>query len=1158
MRYIFSFIFILLTAFGMNAQVHISQNVKYKIEPTLLNNDKGWIFVKQSGSYRIISAADGKAISIVNSKPALVESNGSDENQLWFLIGKEDDFQIISVNNPSGNLALSGDETVFDLMYNNKGHFRLSFLEPNQKVEPEKEPVSVRGHAYLENEEMFGEHKEKGHAYYIPYPSLAEMVADKDYYNQPWKESKSSDYKLLNGSWKFKFSASPDYSMYDGRDIDAGKWDLNAWDEIPVPSNWEMQGYDRPIYANVEYPHDNKPALIQARPGFNDGGENYAINPGGSYIKDFDVPAEWLKRRTFIYFGGIYSAAFVYLNGKYVGYSQGSNNVAEFDLSPYLKEKGNRLYVQVFRWSDGSYLECQDMFRMSGIFRDVALYNVPKVFVRDFYLQSDLNQDFKSGKFKYEVEIDNREALKYKTEIEVQLVDRNDNTVFSKSYKLNVKDKSQKIAGEAELSDLKLWSAETPYLYTFRVIQKQGRKEVSALSSKFGFRKIEIKDTRFLINGEDVLLKGVNRHDTHPRYGRAVDTESMLNDVLLMKQNNINTIRTSHYPNDVKMYAMFDYFGLYTMDEADLEDHANQSISSMKSWIPSFTDRIDRMVLRDRNRASVICWSLGNEAGGGSNFEYCYNAAKKLDDRPVHYEGTRDGTDTGGRRFSDMYSKMYPGMAWMNRNSALMDKPVFICEYAHAMGNAIGNLKEYWDVIENSKSIIGGAIWDWVDQAIYEPRDMKKGEFNLKTGYDFPGPHQGNFCSNGIVGPNREYTPKLAEVKAAYSYIKIEREGEYGVKLVNGYDFLNLDGFTLKVDEVVDGNVVSTELVELPDTKPGKSYTTDLFKYLKYAEKNSGKDYFLNLYVILKNDALWAKKGHSVAQMQFVVSEVPANMNFASLEGGKIKAEETGDRLVIGNSDFKAEFDLKKARLYSYEKAGKAVLYPGQGPEFEEYRWIENDRQPFKGKDMENGMTDFEISHKTDSVCYVVTTVHDGSKAKMEIQYTFSPSGELHVSVMIQPKQDDLRRIGIQMGLNPAFNAVRYYAYGPYENYSDRKDGVMLGRFETSAEPLHHTYVKPQSMENREAVKELSFSDGKDSIDIKVSGSVSFSALRYSDEDLSMADHYEDLTKLPYILLHLDASQRGVGNGSCGFDVAPLPKYRVSPAAHKFEFIIGK
>ncbi|MDE6510250.1 MAG: DUF4981 domain-containing protein, partial [Muribaculaceae bacterium] len=375
--------------------------------------------------------------------------------------------------------------------------------------------------------------------------------------------------------------------------------------------------------------------------------------------------------------------------------------------------------------------------------------------------------------------------------------------------------------------------AEHPDLYTLTVTQKDRDREEMAFSTKIGLREVKIDGSLLYINGKRVFLKGTNRHDTSPVNGRAVTVDEMLTDALLMKRNNVNTVRTSHYPNDPRFYAMLDHFGLYAVDEADLEDHANQSISDRQSWIPAFVDRIDRMVLRDRNHPCVVMWSLGNEAGNGENFRYCYDAAKALDQRPVHYEGTRSDGSYGGGRFSDFYSKMYPGQKWMHENTSGLDKPMFICEYAHAMGNAIGNLDEYWQVIENSDACIGACIWDWVDQAIYNPQLLKKGVKRLTTGYDYPGPHQGNFCSNGILPATRTPSAKLAQVKASHQWVKfgpvsMPRQDRAVVTLRNAYDFTSLAEFDLLYEVVTDGKVTFAKTMALPDVAPGDSATLTL------------------------------------------------------------------------------------------------------------------------------------------------------------------------------------------------------------------------------------------------------------------------------------------------------------------------------------------
>ena len=1004
---------------------------------------------------------------------------------------------------------------------------------------------------YWEDETIFAENKEPAVATYMPYESEQAMLADKAYYKTPWTTPVNNRYLSLNGTWRFHFVSEPSQ-----RPMDFWKegYDVSAWDTIPVPSNWEMQGYDRPIYANVEYPHSNTPPYIKARPGFNDGGANYGINPVGSYVRTFQVPDNWDGRRTLIHFGGIYSAAFVWLNGQYVGYTQGANNVAEFDLTDFLHKGENTLAVQVFRWSDGSYLECQDMFRMSGIFRDVYLYNVPQLSIRDHYFTTELRNNYQEATLNIALTFGSKgEPQEGKKIVEVSLYHPN-GTLMDKAtvepvfYRHGTTECGMKF----NLKQPKLWSAETPNLYTVHVVQKDemGNEEM-AFSDKVGFRSVEIRNSLVYINGKRVFFKGTNRHDTDPVYGRAVRTESMLRDVLLMKQNNINTVRTSHYPNAARMYAMFDYYGLYCVDEADLEDHANQSISDRKSWIPAFEDRIERMVKRDRNRASVIMWSLGNEAGNGENFGPCYNKAKSLDSRPVHYEGTRSNGNYGGGRFSDFYSKMYPGMAWMNQNTSNLDKPMFICEYAHAMGNAIGNLKEYWDIIEGSNSCIGGCIWDWVDQAIYEPREIKQGVYRLRTGYDFPGPHQGNFCSNGIIPATREESPKLAEVKAAHQFVKFELKQVNPAKnlavvlLKNTYNFHDLSQYELVYDVVLNGRVAATKRLDLPAIAAGEQQEISLKLPKANLQKNSakGNEVLLNLRVVYKKDQTFCKAGHSVAQAQFTLSERTALPAIAGKGDNKWGQTLAMHETRLFNSNMAICIDNATGQLQSLAFNGKNVVANREGFIYDNHRWIENDR--FTNTD--NGLTgNATVQVTEENGLTVIKTRRDGTICATEVDYILYPQGMVDIVARFNPKNGEVRRAGLVCAIDSTYDQVDYYAYGPMENYCDRKDGATIGRYHTTVDEMLVHYAKPQSTGGREGLRELILRNKQgEGVKIETEGQVAFSALRYTDADLMNCNHIWELTKRPYTVLHLDAWTRGVGNASCGQDVNTLPQYRV-------------
>lgn len=1104
-----------------------------------------WTVTSLSGSWRFINPSTELAIRCEGDRVEPGANNGSDEAQLWNIDGN----LIVPANRPGMAMSLGKDGSLILIpLAEAKDNRRAQFaFVAADALNADNANDEARRANYWENETIFQENKEPGHATIMPYAGEAAMKADAAYYATPWTEPVNDRYLSLNGTWRFNFVPEPSQRPLD---FFAEGFDVSGWDTIPVPSNWEMQGYDRPIYANVEYPHSNTPPFINARKGFNDGGVNYGINPVGSYVRTFDIPADWDGRRTFLHFGGIYSAAFVWVNGKYVGYTQGANNDAEFDLTRFIHPGENTIAVQVFRWSDGSYLECQDMFRMSGIHRDVYLYNVPTAAVRDHVITSTLSNDYRDARLNVRLDIDNRDNLKGTKRFTVKVTSPDGKEVARKQVSHNLADTAA-VNITFDIPGVELWTAETPELYTIDVIQNDGATgaEEMAFSTKHGFREVKIDNSLLYVNGKRVFLKGVNRHDSDPLYGRAVRTESMLRDVTLMKQNNINTIRTSHYPNNARMYAMFDHYGLYAIDEADLEDHANQSISDMPSWIPAFVDRIDRMVLRDRNHPSVIIWSLGNEAGNGENFLYCYNAAKALDDRPVHYEGTRADKPYGGSRFSDFYSKMYPGMAWMNENTSSLDKPMVICEYAHAMGNAVGNLREYWDVIEASDATVGGCIWDWVDQAIYDPEEIKQGVYRLHTGYDYPGPHQGNFCSNGIIPATREESAKLMEVRAAHQFVKIAlaasdvATGAYTVRLTNRYDFRSLKGFDLRLTLLADGRPVATAVNPVPDVHPGESTDMKMTIRIGKDKKLDGKELTLNAEVIYHDAQTFAPAGHEVAHAQFSLTPAPALPAVKSAKGAALFAKTGSKAISVSNDHIEALFDRVNGTLTKLRIDGVEVIADGLGFVYDNHRWIENDRFT----DTSNGLDSIAaISYRSVGKNVEVNVQRNGSKCSTAIIYTIYPDGTVDMNVTFTPHTDKLRRAGLVCAINPALSNVGYFAYGPFENYNDRRDGAMLGRYTTTVADMVEPYVKPQSTGGREGLRDLTLTDAEGrGINIATDGQVSFSILPYTDADLMNANHLWEMAPRPYSVLHLDAWTRGVGNASCGADVDTLPEYRV-------------
>lgn len=1073
MRKLILSIFLFCFATVLSAQ-SFSKGASYEVKGIPVEY-KGQVFnvTEISGSWRFIDPSTHRALRLEDGVLAFGEENGSDELQKWKIVeGKQQGEYTISPANVAGK------------SYQIQIRQVASPESKNDKQMPVvKEETTDASAPIWEDETVFALNKLPGAATFMPYASETEMLADKAYYKTPWTDPKSSLYKSLDGEWQFTFlgDVSADFNsalmasvgeikeasngrLADKQATGASTNDLfmmlssAKWDNTPVPSCWEMQGYDRPIYCNVEYPHSNTPPFIKARPGYNDGGKNYCINPVGVYRRIVTVDDDWISdksRRTILHFGGIYSSAFVYLDGKFVGYTQGSNNVSEFDVTKHLHSGNNQLTVVVHRWCDGSYLECQDMFRMSGIFRSVYMYNVPNQSIRNHIVQTTPID-----------ELHWKVTVRVTGQVNAMAMLHAPNGKFMASCPIR--------EGKAEftVSHPLLWTAETPNLYNLHIVQYDNQnREQMAFSTKVGIREVKIQNSLLYVNGKRVMLKGTNRHDTGPETGRTVSVASMLKDVLMMKQNNINCIRTSHYPNDARMYAMFDHYGLYTCDEADNEDHANQSISSMKSWIPSMVDRIERLVSRDINHPSVIMWSLGNESGAGSNFKDCYETARQMDStRPVHYEGTRINKPYGGSAYSDFYSKMYPSMDWMAENTSNLDKPMFLCEYAHAMGNAIGNLPEYMQAMEESNATIGGCIWDWVDQAIYEPNELKQGIKRLHTGYDFPGPHQGNFCSNGIVTAERDYTAKLAEVKGAYQYIGFSMSNNQ-LTLTNKYAFRSLKGMKAVCEILVDGYVKKTLKVTLPDVKPGETHTVTFPESMfQKAVKGSGGETILRVHVIDSKATAATSANHEVAHFQ--------------------------QTIYVGN-------DLPE-RIHLM-----MMCYDAEGLEFnfQNHRWIENDR--------------FGDTKSED-------------KADVSIAYNKLNGSATDVVVTITPKNGNLRRAGIACKLPAEYANVAYYGDGPFENYPDRNAGVLMGRYKTTVEQLSEPYIKPQTTGDR-FVREVTFTDAEGhGYKIECPEGIYFSASRYTDSDLMNARHQWELTQQPYIYLQLARELRGLGNASCG------------------------
>ena len=1042
--------------------------------------------------------------------------------------------------------------------------------------------------SWVENEKVFEHWKQKAHATFIPYSSTAMMQKD-DCYKYPWLKPKHADVLSLNGDWKFHYTADRSKGRPGKDDFYADNADVSGWDNIRVPLNWEMAGYDVPVYNNVGYPFHNNPPFIKA---FDD---NFDKNPVGSYRRNFTLPENWKDgRRVFIHFDGACSAIVVWVNGQYAGYSQGANTDAEFDVTNYVRKGENNVSVRVYRWSDGSYLEGQDMWHLAGIHRDVYLVSTPRTFVFDHYITSSLDaaSKYTEGSLDVALTVNNALCDKVTKNLEVELLDANNKLVASQNVQavMTAKDSHKTFNVKMEgLKGLTPWSSENPYLYTVVVRQKQGDKEEMVFSTKYGFRSVEQRGNLIYVNGERVFFKGVNTQDIHPLLGHAIDTETMLKDVMLMKRANVNTVRTSHYPRQPRMYAMFDYYGLYCMDEADVECHNNQSLSDTPSWENAYVDRTERMVLRDRNHPSVVFWSLGNESGGGQNFQATYDCVKRLlpgRDNFVHYEGYNHG-----EKYSDFGSDMYPKVEKViKQSSGLHGKPYFICEYAHAMGQAVGNLQEYWDVIEKSTGIVGGCIWDWVDQGIYDTRrikenkpliDSKTGLHYYTSGYDYTRMNrgdngfQGDFMSNGIITPGREWTAKLEEVKYVYRNADFVGFKNHKLTLKNKSAFTDLaDAYTLTYRILADGKEVEKGVAAVPSCKPGATCEVDI----PYTTAVSAdKEYVVELSLNLKNDASWAKKGYSMVATQFklgadaAVASVPvADPTFVEQPHGtlpvigklkgKLKIE---GRKVVGKN-FVISF-AENGTIADWTFNGKQIVMPEAGPDFNGFRRIANDNISLgatggvaENENKEEGAISgqkhlVKAPTKQGKNVVVETTVGNG-KDTHAIVYTIYPNGVVDMKVTFENSSVDTRRVGITMQFAPGMENVEYYAKGPWSNYIDRQRSQMLGRYSTTVDGMFEEQSAPQTMGDRQGLRNLKLSGNGTSLDITVEGMLAFSLSHVDDQQFNYdvfygGKHPYDLTRSPQVFAHFDSWQRGIGNHSCGGDSC-LPQYQTPTGKH--------
>ena len=1011
---------------------------------------------------------------------------------------------------------------------------------------------------FWENPEFVNENVEKPRATFVPYESVSQALTGDDK-QTPFVHS-------LNGTWRFKFSVRP-----SERPLDFFKTDYDdfAWEHITVPANWEMQGFGIPVYTNIKY-------IFPANPPYVDNNDL----PIGSYRTTFSLPCGWDNREIILHFGSIAGAATIWVNGEKIGYTKASKTGAEFDITQYLKEGENLLAVEVFKWSDASYLEDQDFWRLAGIERDVCLIARPKVSIEDFFVVSDLDKSYKNGIFNMDINIrnfDNKAAGNYS--VNVTLTEESGKPVFSKNIAVPqiAAGKEQKVSFSQQVSNPKQWNAEFPNLYDVIITLQDGSEKVAELTAiKTGFRKIEMKNGQVWINGTPIIIRGTNIHEHHPVTGHTIDQATRLRDIRLMKQFNLNAVRMSHYPQNTEMYKLCDKYGLYVIDEANIEAHGldgfdrSRHPSFSKAWLGQHIDRTQRLVERSKNHPSIIGWSTGNESDFGPNYKETYNWMKQRDpSRTVQCERAPEEEP-----YSDVIAWMYtsPQKLQWYADRTDTNRPWILCEYAHAMGNSTGNFQEYWDIILKSPNLQGGFIWDWVDQGLQATDPNGRNYFFY--GGDFGGDrwtHDENFCANGLVSANRTVHPGLYQVKKTYQGIYFQPvDVEKGkIELINHFQFTNLSHYNYEWEFQINDKVVACGTFNASG-KPGSKAPVTI-PLPAYSPK-PGEEYFLNLRATEKQGSEMVPVGHVVAFEQMCFP----NSNYFGKEitsNGTLKVQKDENAVTFESGKVKGSISLRDGLLNRYTYDGKPLITSAPVPNF----WrapTDNDYGQFFQRTTNVWRTAGDVREliKTD----VQQQNAEGLKVMAHFKLRYI---DVHYSIIYHILNDgsvqitgdldmgdktlpELPRFGMKMQLPVAFDNVSYYARGPLENYWDRKMAMFVGRYESKVKDMGFDYIRPQENGNRTCLRTVSFTDNDGNgltIDT-VDESLNFTARHNLDEDFDSGltkkqQHIADIDRRNIVAVNIDLQQRGLA-GDNSWGSLPLEQYRLQDKVYSYSYIL--
>lgn len=1020
------------------------------------------------------------------------------------------------------------------------------------------------------NIDVIRENAEAPRAHFIAYPGASAALAA--------ELTSNERYRSLNGDWKFNYAASPADRPADF--FEPG-YDVSAWPEIPVPSNWERHGFGYPIYVNVPYPFEiDEPNVPQ---------EN---NPVGSYRRQFEIPEAWVGQEIFLEFGAVNSAFYVWINGEYVGYSEGSKTPSEFNVTDIVTSGPNTLAVEVYRFSTGSYLEDQDFWSLSGIQRDVRIFARPTVRIRDFFAQATLTNDYEDGLLKLEVELANEGDSALETRLTVAV--RDADGVLQEAEKTLVAEPGLTTAEfRMEFEEVSAWSAETPHLYTLLIALDE-----EAIAQKIGFRSSEILHGRYLINGKLVKLKGVNLHEHHDITGHVIEEETMMTDIRLMQGANLNAVRNSHYPHPERWYELTSEHGLYVIDEANIESHGygydhDKTLGNKPHWKAHHLDRTRRMLERSKNFPSVVIWSLGNEAGDGVNLGATYDWIKSRDtSRPVQYE-TEGDIEQVGERHSDFHSSMY----WRHwdleaYSETPNDRPFILIEYAHAMGNSSGNLSDYWNVINRYDNQAGAFIWDWVDQGLIEYTEEGVAYWTYGGDYGPPDvPSSGNFNFNGVVFPDRGVQPAYWEVKRVYQHVDFALEDYAGGRLgvANNYDFIDLSGFELEWTITADGIAVQTGVVRNLAVAP-ESTASVILPY-QPRELAPGPEYHLAVRLIAPEARGLLPAGHVYASEQFALPLASADIRLPAGNGVKPEVDVSDDWARIKGSDFSAAINRQTGLLSSYVWQGRELLLAPLTPnlwraptdnDFGNYMpdWADVWEQSGNTRELESirqetgepDVVEFVVRHRFPDA--------DGNTAgTWETTFSFAGNGRLHVNNRFE-RMDGAPitpRVGMNVEVLRELDKVEWFGRGPFENYADRKLAAHAGRYSNTVAEHYVPYMRPQENGYKTDTRWLSLDNGSDLglllvADEQIGFSVHHNRLddfvppvkiaitsedgpgaRDNEERVNM--HVSDVVPRDLVSLNIDYGQMGVG-GDDSWGKHTLSKYSLGETGYSYGFTL--